>query len=76
MKTVKVMNIVVGDGIPKLVVPMVGKASQELIEETKIVANYGADICKIAVMPNTTTDVLTLLDATNEMQIFLLIAQL
>lgn len=44
MKTVKVMNTVIGDGIPKIVVPMVGKTSQELIEEAKIVANCGADI--------------------------------
>lgn len=40
---------------------------EEIIERLKTMQSLGADLAKIAVMPNSTEDVLTLLSATNEM---------
>lgn len=38
----------------------------EIVKRLKLMESLGADVCKIAVMPNTSDDVLTLLSATNE----------
>ena len=40
---------------------------QEMLNRLKKMQDFGADICKIAVMPKSASDVLTLLQVTNEM---------
>lgn len=46
-----------------------GTPSQaEIVSRLQVMANRGADICKIAVMPHTSDDVLALLGATNELK--------
>lgn len=40
---------------------------EEIIQRLRLMQAKGADICKIAVMPNSAQDVLTLLNATDEM---------
>ncbi|MGM0168241.1 3-dehydroquinate dehydratase, type I [Enterococcus sp. AZ135] len=40
---------------------------EEIVTRLQAMQNKGADICKIAVMPQSSSDVLTLLDATREM---------
>lgn len=46
-----------------------GTPSQaEIVRRLRVMTSRGADICKIAVMPHTSDDVLTLLAATNEMK--------
>ncbi len=42
-------------------------AKEEIIQRLRLMQEKGADICKIAVMPNSAQDVLTLLSATDEM---------
>lgn len=42
-------------------------SKEEIISRLRQMQDKGADICKIAVMPNTRKDVLTLLDATRDM---------
>lgn len=42
-------------------------AKEEIITRLRAMQEKGADICKIAVMPQSSADVLTLLDATREM---------
>lgn len=42
-------------------------AKEEIIQRLQMMQAKGADICKIAVMPQTTHDVIVLLDATQEM---------
>lgn len=44
MKTVKVMNTIIGEGIPKICVPMVGKTSSDLKIEAEELKTCGADI--------------------------------
>lgn len=44
MNTVKVKNIVIGDGIPKICVPIVGKTKLEIIEEAKSFLNIPVDV--------------------------------
>lgn len=43
-------------------------AKSDIIDQLNYMARIGADICKIAVMPNSRDDVVTLLDATYEMK--------
>lgn len=44
MNTVKVKNIVIGDGIPKICVPIVAKNKKEIIEDALSFANIKIDI--------------------------------
>lgn len=44
MNTVKVKNIIIGDGIPKICVPIVAKTKKEIIEEALSFANIHVDI--------------------------------
>lgn len=44
MKTVKVRNIVIGEGLPKICVPIVGKNAEELIEEIAILKQEQVDV--------------------------------
>lgn len=44
MNTVKVKNIVIGDGIPKICVPIVEKTKLEIIEEAKSFSNIPVDV--------------------------------
>ena len=39
--TVQVRNIKLGEGIPKICVPLVGKTNEEIIEEMKCLAERG-----------------------------------
>lgn len=44
MNTVKVKNVVLGDGIPKICVPIVAKTKEEIIKEALSLANIHVDI--------------------------------
>lgn len=44
MNTVKVKNVILGDGIPKICVPIVAKTKEEIIEEALSLANIHVDI--------------------------------
>ena len=44
MKTVKVKDIVIGEGLPKIVVPMVGKTETELLLEAE---NLASSVCDL-----------------------------
>ena len=44
MKTVRVRNIVIGEGIPKIIVPIVGKAREEIFAAAKSLENLTFDI--------------------------------
>jgi 3-dehydroquinate dehydratase I len=44
MNTVKIKNIVIGDGIPKICVPIVAKNKREIIEEALSFANINIDV--------------------------------
>lgn len=44
MKTVKVKNVTIGDGIPKICVPMVGKNDDELLNEAKKISTTNCDL--------------------------------
>ena len=42
--TVQVRNIKLGEGIPKICVPLVGKTNEEIIEEAKFLKNIKFDL--------------------------------
>lgn len=44
MNTVKIRNIVIGEGMPKICVPIVGKTKEELLQEVKALQNLSVDI--------------------------------
>lgn len=44
MKTVKVKNLTIGEGIPKICVPIVGVTKEEILEEARTVAGLPADL--------------------------------
>ncbi|MCY7009201.1 type I 3-dehydroquinate dehydratase [Fusobacterium simiae] len=44
MKTIKVKNIVIGEGIPKVIVPIVGKTKLEIINKAKEINNIKIDV--------------------------------
>ena len=44
MKTIKVRNIILGDGIPKICVPIVEKTKNQIIEEAKSFCNLEIDL--------------------------------
>ncbi|MCM8711594.1 type I 3-dehydroquinate dehydratase [Clostridium sp. SYSU_GA19001] len=44
MNTVKVKNVVLGDGIPKICVPIVAKTKKEIIEEALSIASLHVDV--------------------------------
>lgn len=44
MNTVKVKNVVLGDGIPKICVPIVAKTKVEIIEEAKSFSDISVDV--------------------------------
>jgi 3-dehydroquinate dehydratase-1 len=44
MNTVTVKNVVLGDGIPKICVPIVAKTKVEIIEEAKSLSNLSLDV--------------------------------
>lgn len=44
MNTIKTRNIVIGEGMPKICVPIVGKTSAELMQEVAELANIEVDI--------------------------------
>lgn len=44
MKTVTVKNITIGEGIPKICVPLVGVTEAEIVEEARQLRKYPADL--------------------------------
>ena len=44
MKAVKLRNLVLGEGIPKICVPFVGKNEKELMEEAGLCRESPADL--------------------------------
>ncbi len=91
MKTVTVKNLIIGEGMPKIIVSLMGRdinsvkaealayreatfdilewrVEEEMVLRLRKMQALGADIPKIAVMPQSKHDVLTLLTATLEMQ--------
>lgn len=44
MKTVTVKNIVLGDGIPKICIPIVAKSKKDIVDEIKGLKQYHADL--------------------------------
>lgn len=44
MKTVKIDEVVIGEGLPKIIVPLVGRTQAEILEEAALVANVDCDI--------------------------------
>lgn len=44
MKTVTVKNITIGEGIPKICVPLVGVTEAEIVEEARLLRTYPADL--------------------------------
>lgn len=49
MNTCKIRNIVLGEGIPKVCVPIVGKTKDEIINSAKKINEVGADIVEFRV---------------------------
>lgn len=44
MKPVKIRNVVIGEGIPKIIVPIVGVTREEILAEAKSFGNIPADV--------------------------------
>ncbi|KIR02124.1 3-dehydroquinate dehydratase I [Lachnospiraceae bacterium TWA4] len=44
MNTVKIRNITIGEGLPKICVPIVGKTTEEILNSAKAICQVGADI--------------------------------
>lgn len=44
MSTIKIKNVEIGQGIPKICIPLTGKNREELMEEVKIVKQYEPDL--------------------------------
>ena len=44
MNTVNVRNIVIGEGIPKICVPIVGKTKEELLSEVEVLKSVPVDV--------------------------------
>ena len=49
MNTCKIRNIVLGEGTPKVCVPIVGKSIEEIIDSAKKINEVGADIVEFRV---------------------------
>ena len=48
MNTCKIRNIVLGEGTPKVCVPIVGKTKEEIIDSAKKINEVGADIVAVS----------------------------
>ena len=46
MNTVNVRNIVIGEGIPKICVPIVGKTKEELLSEVEVLKTRSNNLNK------------------------------
>ena len=44
MKPVVVRNVAIGEGIPKICVPIVGKTIDEILNQAKHICEIGADV--------------------------------
>lgn len=44
LKTVKIDNITIGEGLPKIIVPLVGKTKAEILEEGQAVSQLDCDV--------------------------------
>ena len=44
MNTVNVRNIIIGEGIPKICVPIVGKTKEELLSEVEVLNSVPVDV--------------------------------
>ena len=45
-KPIQVKNIMIGEGIPKICVPLTGKEKERILEEGKTAADAGADLAE------------------------------
>ena len=48
MQTVKVRNIEIGAGIPKICVPIVGVTREDILEAAKAITSTKADVVRVA----------------------------
>ena len=44
MKTVEIKDVKIGEGIPKICIPLTGKTREEIINEAEIVKNMEPDL--------------------------------
>ncbi len=44
MNTIKIKNLEIGQGIPKICIPLTGRNREEIVEEMKIVKTYDPDL--------------------------------
>lgn len=44
MKTVQIRNVIIGEGRPKICVPIVGKTQEEILQEAKMITHTPADV--------------------------------
>lgn len=44
MSIIKIKNVEIGEGIPKICIPLTGRSRDEIVEEMKIVKEYGPDL--------------------------------
>lgn len=49
MKTVKVKNLVIGDGIPKICVPIIGRSDEEIIQQAEKLLDFPVDLIEIRI---------------------------
>ena len=47
MKTVKVKNVIIGEGMPKICVPIVGRSREEIIRQAEMTAGVSCDLVEI-----------------------------
>ncbi|MDP4157202.1 MAG: type I 3-dehydroquinate dehydratase, partial [Bacillota bacterium] len=44
MSTLKIKHLMVGEGSPKIIVPLVGKTKEQIVEEAKLVKDLRPDV--------------------------------
>lgn len=49
MKTVKVKNVIIGEGMPKICVPIVGRSREEIIRQGERIAGVSCDLVEIRI---------------------------
>ncbi len=49
MKTVKVKNVIIGEGMPKICVPIVGRSREEIIRQAEMTAGVSCDLVEIRI---------------------------
>ena len=49
MKTVKVKNVIIGEGMPKICVPIVGRTAEDIIRQAEMTAEASCDLVEIRI---------------------------